>query len=314
MPPKINGIEWMITLTPKNAEKRILSLLKGLPAIRNLPLPTSITPESPRRKSSSSIQKSIVNHTHSIKSSWFKAGVTSASTTTSATTTATTSNTTISSVSVAPAKEHVSINEVEEVVMIIDADDNKEKLHDVQSSIIPKIVEVSSVIVVDTTTNNNNNNNTSNDEAVMISLSPKKKTTTEMIVTSVDDKEGKDKMISISTLRPATTTTTTTITTATITTPTTMTISPTSVITKSIPPETSIMDMEKDLSIKEKEKEKEKEMIVIDSPIITKKRAATNEPPKKETLIQQKKARKQDHQKMNENHGNRTILSYFKKG
>lgn len=49
MPPKTHGTEWVLALTAKNAEKRVQSLLRGLPAMRTLSLPV---PTSPQRKSS----------------------------------------------------------------------------------------------------------------------------------------------------------------------------------------------------------------------------------------------------------------------
>lgn len=47
MPPKVNGVEWVIQLTTRNAEKRVLALLRGMPQIKALALPA---PSSPQKK------------------------------------------------------------------------------------------------------------------------------------------------------------------------------------------------------------------------------------------------------------------------
>ncbi len=47
MPPKVNGVEWLIQLTPRNAEKRVLALLRGMPQIKTLQL---TVPSSPQKK------------------------------------------------------------------------------------------------------------------------------------------------------------------------------------------------------------------------------------------------------------------------
>ncbi len=49
VPPKVNGMEWVLTLTPKALEKRIASLLRGLPAVHTLPIPPPTSPASTRK-------------------------------------------------------------------------------------------------------------------------------------------------------------------------------------------------------------------------------------------------------------------------
>lgn len=49
VPPKVNGIDWALVLTPKSLEKRITSLLRGLPAVQTLPVPPPTSPASVRK-------------------------------------------------------------------------------------------------------------------------------------------------------------------------------------------------------------------------------------------------------------------------
>jgi hypothetical protein len=66
MPPKVNGLEWIITLTAKNAEKRVAALLRGLPTMRSLSLPA---PTSPQRKGMEKSTASGVGGNRTL--SWF---------------------------------------------------------------------------------------------------------------------------------------------------------------------------------------------------------------------------------------------------
>jgi hypothetical protein len=115
MPPKVNGVEWVIQLTPRNAEKRVLALLRGMPQIKSLPLPP---PTSPQKKGQGiqhvapmpSVNKSIF---------WFQQQKSSASTKNAAECSPTSAvNRTISETSVVSTSDNQSIKNIVEISAI----------------------------------------------------------------------------------------------------------------------------------------------------------------------------------------------------
>lgn len=103
MPPKAHGTEWVLALTAKNAEKRVQSLLRGLPAMRTLNLPV---PTSPQRKSSqrSSSVASGINTLAAAFSNISNKNSTSATSNTSGSTTGSGATSWLSKVSSSAAK------------------------------------------------------------------------------------------------------------------------------------------------------------------------------------------------------------------
>jgi hypothetical protein len=68
MPPRVNGVEWTTQLTARNAEKRVLALLRGMPTGSKLLLP----PPSSPQKSSSSVKKIAAMPSVNKSMSWFQ--------------------------------------------------------------------------------------------------------------------------------------------------------------------------------------------------------------------------------------------------
>jgi hypothetical protein len=69
IPSKVNGQEWITQATPKALEKRIMTLLRGMPAMKTYT--TLVTPSSPQKKASKDSKNVIQPQMKGITSMWF---------------------------------------------------------------------------------------------------------------------------------------------------------------------------------------------------------------------------------------------------